>query len=509
MKQIKSWPILVFGCFALAATTSRIHADAFRTYANTPGALASEIYSVTVNGQPVFVEKFKDVSYARFSFSGVANVRVTASEPIQTSQISPLSYQIQSTNNGRDLSFSISQPRKLIVFINQLEKLFIFADPLETNPPQLGASNVVNVMKFIRDNTGATMQTAGIQKAIDSTAALNNGAGGVLYFPNGKYLTGSFYPKSNVTIYLESGALIQGSADPKDYTHRDGETKGPVGLIHFKNLRNARIAGRGTIASSGTALRAITDAHIRIVNFTRCRDCGIDDVVLRDCAGFNIHIFESENITMRNYKIVNDLKLSNQDGTDPDSSTNVTVSGVFMYTSDDAIAVKADAALCENILVKDCVFWTIKSALKIGSDPLHGAKNVTFENNDVIHADRALALYVGSATFIENVNFLRDRSEDIGGDAKRQLIIFEISDKKKMGRGVIKNVNVVDYSALKFSQNDSTILGLDAEHQVSNVTFKNLVIEGKVRTNAADARIKISNASNVVFDAASTFEPPP
>lgn len=491
----KSWRLSCLGGLLLSAAWSR--GDSLQTYANTPGAAASTAYSITVNDKPVFVEKFKDISYARFAFDGTAKITVTASEPITSSQVSPLSYRINGTANGRELSFSISEPRKLVVFINQLEKLFIFADASET-PPQPGDAKVVNVMQYVHDNTGATMQTAEIQQAIDAVAAGNGGAGGVLYFPNGKYLTGSFYPKSNVELYLESGALIQGSADPKDYSHRDGD-KGPVALIHFKNVHHARITGRGTIADSGTALRAVTDQHIRICNLIGCHDCGIYDVVLRDSAGFNIHIFQSDSITMKDYKIINDWKLSNQDGTDPDSSTNVTVDGVFMYTSDDAIAVKADAALCEHVMIKNCVFWTIKSALKIGSDPLHGARDVTFQDNDVIHADRALALYVGSQTFIENVNYLRDKSEDVGGDAKKQLIIFEISDKKGLGRGVMKQVNVEDYTAYKFSPNQSIIEGLDASHQVSDVTFKNLVIAGKQRLDAVDARIKISNASNVVF----------
>jgi hypothetical protein len=502
MKNItfKPWRTWASGCFILLASAATGFADLLQPYANTPDAIPSQSYSITVNGKPIFVEKFKDISYARFAFSGTAKITITAIEPIKSSQISPLSYGISGTAGGRQLTFSISQPRKLIAFVNQLEKLFIFADPPETQPPQLGDANVVNVMKYVHDNTGATLQTAEIQQAIDAAAAINGGSGGVLYFPDGKYLTGSFYPAGNVTIYLASGALIQGSADPKDYVPRDG-AKGPTALIHFKNVHNARIMGRGTIAVSGTALRAITDQHIRICNLIGCQDCGIYDVVLRDSAGFNIHIFKSAAITMKDYKIVNDLKLSNQDGTDPDSSTNVTVDGVFMYTSDDAIAVKADAALCENILIRDCVFWTVKSALKVGSDPQHGARNITFENNDVVHADRALALYVGSQTFIDGVNYLRDKSEDVGGDAKRQLIIFDVSDKKGSGRGTIKKVNVVDYTAYKFSPNKSTIKGLDASHQVSDVTFKNLLIDGHIRTNAADARIDIQNASNIVFEA--------
>lgn len=491
-------PAPILSALAFLIFAAAVRGDSVETYANTPDAKPSQAYSLTVNGQPVFVEKFKDFSYARFAFEGTANIMVTATGDIDSPEISPLSYGIHGTVNGHTLTFSISEPRKLVLFGRQSEKLFLFADPPEVNPPQLTAPQVVDVRQFVQDTTGTRVQTAEIQQAIDAVSRLDHGHGGVLYFPNGKYLTGSFYPRSNVTLYLETGALIQGTSDPRDYSHRDGD-KGPVGLIHFINVHNAWITGRGTIAASGTALRSITDQHIRICNLVRCHDCGISDVVLRDSAGFNIHIFESDNITMKNYKIVNDLKLSNQDGTDPDSSTNVIVDRVFMYTSDDAIAVKADAAPCENVVVKNCVFWTIKSALKVGSDPLFGARNITFQDNDVVHADRALALYVGSSTFIDTVNYLRNKSEDVGGDAKKQLIIFEISDKKGLGRGVIKNVNVTDYTARQFSPHHSTITGLDEAHQISNVTFKNLVIGGRLRLNAADAQIDLADTAKVVF----------
>jgi polygalacturonase len=168
-----------------------------------------------------------------------------------------------------------------------------------------------------------------------------------------------------------------------------------------------------------------------------------------------------------------------------------------MYTSDDAIAVKADHRLCENVLVKNCVFWTVKSALKIGSDPYFGARNIVFQNNDVVHADRALALYAGKG-FIENVKFIDNKSEFVGGNAKRQLIVFQVSNgkeedpnKDRRGIGYIKNVQVINYTAYQKSENKNLVSGTIAKdgtlHKISNVLFKNLIIEGKHCLSAEDA----------------------
>ncbi len=260
-----------------------------------------------------------------------------------------MGYAIPTAVAGREVSFSIRPAHRLILQVDLLEKLLIFADAPEDHPPRLGEPGVVSVLDNVPDRTGATRETREIQRAIDQVAAAGGGRGGVLYFPAGEYRTGTLYPKSNVTLYLESGALLQGTADPADYLDHNGAAKGPLALINFDRAHDAWIKGRGVIASAGTALRARTEKHIRICNFVGCERCGIFDVILRDAAGFNVHVLQSREILLKDYKIVNDLRLSNQDGTDPDSSDGVTIDGAFMATSDiAAIAVKADVGLPER-----------------------------------------------------------------------------------------------------------------------------------------------------------------
>ncbi len=473
-------------------------------YTTTPGAEKSKICTLLVNGEEVFVEKFKDVSYARFAFAGNAKLEIKMLQSVGKYTISPLSYAIPSELQNNTISFSLDRPRKLIVQLEGMaEKLFILADAPESEAPRLGEKGVTNLLDFVSDNTGSSLQTKQLQAAIDQVSR----TGGTLYVPNGKYLTGTFVMRKNVTLYLESGALIQGSGSLGDYNDNGDNKTGRImtgrgALMYFDKADNSRIMGRGVIAMMGTKIKTETGQKVRLCNMRECHNAGIYDVILRDAGGFTVHILHSTNITMMGYKIINDLSLPNEDGTDPDGCNNVLIDDVFMYTSDDAVAVKADHRLCEHVTVQNCVFWTIKSALKVGSDPYFGARDIVFRNNDVVHADRALALYSGKGP-IRDVQFIDNKSEFVGGNAKRQLIVFQVfntkennEDPDRRGVGLIDNVQVINYTAYQKSQNKSLISGTVAKdgslHKVSNVLFRNLVIEGKHCLSADDAGIILS-----------------
>ena len=137
-------------------------------YPPYPGAVPSESYKVTVNGQPVFVNRFLTydqfnwMDYARFAMTGKVHIEIThliSERKVITCDVRPLAYGIHPKIDGNTVSFDLDQPRKLILFFND-EPLFystglmLFADPPEQNPPGLGDTNVVNIMDYHVDNTG-------------------------------------------------------------------------------------------------------------------------------------------------------------------------------------------------------------------------------------------------------------------------------------------------------------------------------------------------------------------
>ena len=100
---------------------------------------------------------------------------------------------------------------------------------------------------------GVTLNTAAIQKAIDSLAA--NG-GGTLVIPKGEFLSGAIYLKPGVNLHLDQGAVLKGSTNIADYPELMTRIEGHFevwipALVNASNVNHLRITGEGTIAGGG------------------------------------------------------------------------------------------------------------------------------------------------------------------------------------------------------------------------------------------------------------------
>src|ERR1700760_4198588 len=73
-----------------------------------------------------------------------------------------------------------------------------------------------NVKDYGATGNGTSLETKLINAAIDAAVAAG---GGTVYFPAGNYLTGSVHLKSNITLYIEQGAVIIGASavDSNEY----------------------------------------------------------------------------------------------------------------------------------------------------------------------------------------------------------------------------------------------------------------------------------------------------
>ena len=116
-----------------------------------------------------------------------------------------------------------------------------------------------DVTAFGARGDGKTENREAINKAIDAAAAAG---GGTVEFPAGTWLTGSIRLRSNVTMRLERGAVIEASAeasayDPPEPNQWDkfqdfGHSHFHNSLIWGEGLENIAIVGGGRI--SGKAL---------------------------------------------------------------------------------------------------------------------------------------------------------------------------------------------------------------------------------------------------------------
>jgi polygalacturonase len=132
-------------------------------------------------------------------------------------------------------------------------------------------SNGFNVRAYGAKGDGKTLDTPAINRAIDAASAAG---GGVVKVPAGTYLCYSIHLKSNITFYLDQGAVIlaagtpeKGDYDPPEPNEFDhyqdfGHTHWHNSLIWGEDIHDVTIAGPGLIygkgLSRGTGTRPTT-----------------------------------------------------------------------------------------------------------------------------------------------------------------------------------------------------------------------------------------------------------
>lgn len=195
---------------------------------------------------------------------------------------------------------------------------------------------------------GKLMMTDSIQKAIDKCA--REGGGSVRFAP-GIYLTGTLFMKSNVSLQLEQGAVIQGSSNYADYKED--------AFIYGNNLTNIAITGPGKIDGvncyNSKGEEGFRGPHcIRLIN---CKTIQIKNITITNSANWAI------NCRYCTDGIVDDVSIrGGHDGLHTRFCDNFTVTDCDFRTGDDAFAGNDN----RNFLIKGCKINTSCSAFRMG-----------------------------------------------------------------------------------------------------------------------------------------------
>lgn len=143
------------------------------------------------------------------------------------------------------------------------------------------AQNDYQAAFFGTQTDGLTDNTGTIQRAIDF---ISEKGGGTLTFTVGRYLTGAFVLKSNVTIQLKEGAVLL--AKPSIYAY-----SGHKALISADGETRIAVLGKGCIDGNAEALLAdladqkakgfVTEACApALIDFTGCGDARVEGIKL-------------------------------------------------------------------------------------------------------------------------------------------------------------------------------------------------------------------------------------
>ncbi|GBG87347.1 hypothetical protein CBR_g45407 [Chara braunii] len=288
---------------------------------------------------------------------------------------------------------------------------------------------IFNLRQFGGKGDGKTLNTAAFQKAMYAVSKTKGG--GVVYVPQGRWLTGSFNLTNHVTLFISKRATILGSQDEDDYPliqplpsyGRSRERPGPrhSSLIHGENLQDVAITGKGTIDGQGHLWwsrferRELRYSRGCLIELQWTDGIIISGLTLKNSPFWTIHPVYCSHVYIHGLKIFSPSERAhNADGIDPDSCDDVLIQDCYISTGDDAIAVKSgwnQAGLaynrpCKNIVIQSIVI-DASHGVSIGSEISGGVSNVSVEHVRISGAQQGLRIKVakGRGGYVRNVSF--------------------------------------------------------------------------------------------------------
>ncbi|WP_242157809.1 glycoside hydrolase family 28 protein [Aestuariivivens sediminis] len=388
--------------------------------------------------------------------------------------------------------------------------------------------NGINVKDFGLVGDGKTLNTKKIQSIIDS---LDRFGGGQIIFPKGRFLSGSIEIKSNVTLYLQEGAVLLGSTDP--YQYRKGI--GNLAFLFAGHAENISILGTGTIDGQGRALALAIDSlhHIgervdpnynlrrmrphesfrpELINLKQCKDIQIKGVTLKNSAGW-LQTIEQCNQVVYDSVTVYNRAYWNNDGFDIVDCHNVRITHCNVDAADDGICLKSHSPnhFNNNIFISNCTVRSSASAIKFGTASYGGFKNVTIEHIEVFDTFRsAIAIESVDGGIIENIKVNNIIAKNTGN-----AIFIRLGHRSGKQPGSIKNISLkninvevpfgrpdIDYDLrgpeVNFFHNPfpASIVGIP-DYNVEQVHLDNIEISYPGRATKGMAYIPLSRLEQV------------
>lgn len=209
-----------------------------------------------------------------------------------------------------------------------------------------------------------SLQTEAIQAAIDDCFLTG---GGRVVIPCGIFLTGGIRLRSNVELYLESGAILKASRNPEDYFGYVNDKLEPVTMEEVGNTPQTCRSATCTSRWSNGLIRAMDAKNISVIGekgsyFDGC-NC-YDPIGENNCRGpHGMSFWRCENIHLEGYNFVNSSNWCHAIF----KSKNITIKNIAVFGGFDGIDVRT----CDNVLIENC-------NLNTGDDCIAG-----YDNNDV------------------------------------------------------------------------------------------------------------------------------
>jgi polygalacturonase len=396
---------------------------------------------------------------------------------------------------------------------------------------------VFDVKAFGAKADGKTQDRDAINKAIDAASAAG---GGTVTLGPGTYISGSIRLRSNVTLNLERGTVLEAGSEPAAYDAAEpnasdkfqdaGHSHWHNSLIWGENLTNIAITGGGLI--SGKALvRERGAGGDKAIALKLCHNVTLRDFSIVNGGHFGILVTGVDNLTIDNVMID-----TNRDGIDLDSSSNVHISNTSVNSpNDDAIVLKGTHALgyarvSENITIANCLVAgydigslldatykrTVEHApdrdgptgrIKIGTESEGDFRNITI-TNVTFDRSRGLALESVDGSHIEDIAVSNITMRDVSNAPFFIRIGARMRAPEGVAIGTIKRVNISNVVVYGADPRYASIISGIPGHSVEDVKFSNIRILAKGGLSLDEAAKQPPTLVNTFFFRATGGVPP-
>ena len=410
---------------------------------------------------------------------------------------------------------------------------------------------VHNITVYGAIGDGVTDCSDAFKKAIDEC---NKTSGGMVMVPEGTFLTGPIYLKSNVNLYISENATVKFTDDKSKYlpvvfTRWEGvECMNYSPLIYAYNEENIAVTGKGVLDGQGSddnwwswkgnkdsgwtegkpnqkkdrdllfkmaeegippEKRIFGDNHFLRPNFFQpynCKNVLIEGVTFKDSPMWFINPVLCENITVKNVTV--EGLGPNNDGCNPESSKNVLIKNCYFNTGDDCIAIKSGRnndgrrinIPSENIVIQNCTMKEGHGGVVIGSEISGGVNNVFAENCSMSspNLDRAIRIKTNAVRggVIENL-FVRNITV---GQVKEAVIKIDFYYEEGENGKFLPVVKNLDFSNITSEKSEFAIWIKAFENSpVENIRLDNCIFKNVEKDNLIE-NVKLIEMKSVVIN---------
>ena len=370
--------------------------------------------------------------------------------------------------------------------------------------------NSFNVLDFGARPDATSLNTAAITAAI---AAASKVGGGIVVFPPGTYVTGTFRLASNITLELQAGAVIEGSKDLDDYgeisayglgrdygANSSGEGS-KVGIIFARNAENVAIIGPGMIDGNSESFFDPSTPHfsldfdpaatrqgqrsLEILHMTgdgpiaqrpsgrpgtmiiciECKNVTIRDVTFRNAPNWTAHFQNVERAVVSGLHVLNNPLIPNNDGFDCFGCKDVHFSDCDIRTGDDDFAIVGSV----DVTVSNCTLSSRSSGIRLEASQFNMFENLT------IHSNRGIAIFERGFGNTDHISFANVRIETqlFTGHwwGKGEPIYIAVGKPQSAGSGEISDIT---FSNVSGDAESSIVVYGHPQAWVRNVVLDNV-----------------------------------